>query len=136
MVFSISLRILQNINIDQTGGLKMEIPLCRHCNRPMNQFDDCGNEGWNCPNECHIFPPSAEGSSKELVDLEELEGMTEPDRVTLTRCWQCGYDPINRNTDKTDPPYGNNCPNCGRSLRYHPIYGVGGRKDLCKPQIT
>ena len=63
----------------------MEEKLCEHCQQPMNQFDSCGNEGWNCPNDCH-FEKACENSSlypaKELMEtIEMMEALSEPENI-------------------------------------------------------
>jgi len=63
----------------------MEERLCEHCQRPMNQFDSCGNEVWNCPNDCHfekVFEKSSRHSDKEHMEVIELmEALSEPENI-------------------------------------------------------
>jgi len=84
----------------------VEAKPCSICGTPMTYFGQHGyDRHWDCPNGCGL----------ETEDLS-------PD----IHCWVSGCETVfKRKETKQDPPYGNCCPSCGHSLRFHPQYGQG-----------
>lgn len=60
-----------------------------------------------------------------------------PPHYETTYCWNC-YGTVIRNPALQDGPYGHFCPQCGHSLRYHPVYGEGRRQAqiIVQPSIA
>ena len=88
----------------------LEARKCSMCKNPMTYMGQSGyTRYWDCPNNC----------GPETEDLHPI-----------IHCWvkECLTE-FKRSETKQDPPYGNVCPKCGHSLRYHPQYGMGKPQD-------
>jgi hypothetical protein len=125
------------------------MPKCEHCHAELEavSFQINGRIVWNCPNDCAIqqiideiadkLPSTSlnEGDSirDALLAMQDAET-----QVGTTPCWTYDKDggkcpgEVRRTEETRDKPYGNFCPECGHSLRYHPQYGEGKPKDLAK----
>jgi len=94
--------------VDSNGKSKE----CWLCKKPMRYMGQHGYQKyWDCDDDC----------GPECEDVRPVKS---------TPCWVVGctgkFDRLNENAD---PPYGHRCPQCGCSLRNHPEYGMGGKKD-------
>jgi hypothetical protein len=119
--------------------------VCEHCGRERDQFDRCGNEVWNCPNDCDFEKFVEKGRNEEAAKSDEqiaaeaedmLNGLLDQAEVKHTHCWTSMADgshcpgKVERTSDSQDGSYGHFCPVCGHSLRYHPHYGEGCPGDM------
>ena len=90
------------------------MPNCEHCDSEMYQYDSCGNEGPFCSKMCWIY-----------TELRKT-----------SHCWTYIAEGrpcpgvIRRTPETQDGIYGNFCPVCDHSLRFHYFYGVGKPGDL------
>ena len=102
----------------------MEIGICPYCLLEV----DC-----DCAFEKAVALIEAEEASKS-PERKALEAQEYEDSVIgpvqKTHCWQCQNHEFIRQVDKRDGVYGNFCPTCYYSLRYHPFYGLGRKGDL------
>ena len=116
------------------------MPVCKHCGTELDPLDIHGNEDWNCPYDCDFEKAAEELRNEEAAKSDEqlaaeaeamLNGHWDLATVKQTHCWFSQADGSNcpgkvkRTFDAQDGPYGHFCPECGHSLRYHPIYGEG-----------
>ena len=113
------------------------MPICIYCGSEMQQFDDNGNEGFFCPNDCAFEKACKEVEANlEKIILDEAERPVPPEayvHVSRANCWYCkGKMVVKRESLMKDEPYGHFCPKCGHSLRDNPLFGVGARYDLAK----
>lgn len=126
------------------------MPVCEYCGKELTkliEFDYQGNEVWECPNDCAFLRASER--IKQQEDAKSHDELVAEYEILLARyiadttkqsthCWTFRRDGthcpgvIYRTEETWDRPYGNFCPVCGHSLRYHPYYGQGCPGDLGK----
>jgi hypothetical protein len=132
---------------DFPGGLTMP-----KCERKRVELEPVENEfleviGWFCPIDCefencpeHYVDPLQQMSDKEIEAMHDaaLAATFPDDTIKTSNCWVFRYNGskcpgvVERTEETRDAPYGNFCPVCGHSLRYHPELGEGKPKDMAK----
>lgn len=123
---------------------------CKNCGADMvlTSFDSKGGESWQCFNECELekgikrvqeFENSISYEERLRDYHESLNRFLAELHKKTSHCWWTSRPDRTRcpgivvRTEETrDGPYGNFCPVCGYSLRYHYRYGEGKWDDLAK----
>lgn len=110
---------------------------CKDCRSKRDQFDEYNNPDWTCPNGCDeasrdpLTPEEVAIEFQDLVDNDPYPELTE-----TSHCWTIRPDGshcpgvVLRTPHTEDYPYGNRCPVCDHSLRYHPYYGKRKQDDM------
>lgn len=111
--------------------------VCKHCGAELERFDQHGNEGWHCPNDCAFLKAceqleQEEGAKSHAQLQAEQEDMMAIEAIMeQTHCWNCQAH-ITRTPESRDWPFGNFCPKCGESLRNYYHRGEGHPGSLAK----
>ena len=112
--------------------------VCEFCGTKMLEFDGYGNEFLHCPNDCSFWDACVRFTKEEAEKSPEqrqseyddyMAAVGQQADLKITNCWHCQRI-FTRTEQNQDVPYGNFCPECNHSLRYHPIYGEGGPEDM------
>jgi hypothetical protein len=122
------------------------MPKCERKGVELDSIDDNFLQvvGWCCPVDCDFIDcpeyPYEKMSDQEIeLTYEATLGATfGDDTIRISHCWtstakgkRCPGT-IQRTEETRDGDYGNFCPVCGHSLRYHPELGEGKPKDQKK----
>jgi hypothetical protein len=115
------------------------MPKCEDCDselEPLPTLFEGQAVYWVCPKQCEaeaLLPYTLE---EALADAEMA--LSPPEPTPISHCWTFNINGthcpgvVERTEESRDGPYGNFCPVCGYSLRYHWYYGEGNLGDKAK----